>query len=131
MRVTPKIIHSLEENEALVFGSNLGKEYKRPFELKALEFGFNPKKTQGFSGQAYGIPVTGRWHLNRFTIPELKFHVRKFLDFASEYGGTTFLVTPIAYFWYPAYKIAPLFIEAKNMENVFLPYSYWLKIGTL
>ena len=80
----------------------------------------------GLQGQSYAIPTMQGG-------PEtIRPYVDEFIDFARQHPETTFLVTPsgcgIAGFT-PA-DIAPLFQDAVEVENVWLPESFWHLLRT-
>src|SRR5690606_4193093 len=80
-----------------------------------------------FYGQTYAIP-TKDWMV-RETLPvsEIKKYVDDFIDFAIENKDKTFLVTAIGcgLAGLKSFQIAPLFIRTIEMNNVYLPQSFW------
>lgn len=56
--------------------------------------------------------------------------VQNFLDCARQHSELTFLVTPIAcgIAGFTPDDIAPLFKDALNMENVWLPKCFWERL---
>ena len=58
-------------------------------------------------------------------------YVDEFITYASQHPGKQFLVTPIGcgIAGSCAQEIAPLFKDAKNIENISLPEEFWEIIG--
>ena len=59
-------------------------------------------------------------------------YVDEFIDFARQHPETTFLVTPIGcgIAGFTPADIAPLFQDAVEVENVWLPKSFWHLLRT-
>ena len=60
------------------------------------------------------------------------YYVDEFIDFARQHPETTFLVTPIGcgIAGFTPADIAPLFQDAVEVENVWLPESFWHLLRT-
>lgn len=122
MRFTPDRITSLASDEIFVFGSNLAGYHGGGAARTAMElFGAKWGKGEGIQGQSYAIPTM------QGGIETIRPYVDRFLDFASEWDQTTFLVTRIGcgIAGFTPEKIAPLFDRALDMYNVVLPYDFF------
>lgn len=120
-RVTPEYISVLQPNEVFVFGSNVrGKHYGGAAAFAVKRFGAIMGQGEGLQGQSYAIPTMEG-------IDNMRAAVERFIAFAQEHLELTFLVTPIGcgIAGYTPEEIAPLFAEAKNLDNVHLPNSFW------
>lgn len=121
-RVTPNHITSLKPNEIFVFGSNLaGMHGGGAARTARLHFGAVMGNGDGPQGQSYAIPTM------QGGVDTIQPYVDKFIDYAKAHPGQTFLVTPIGcgIAGFTPEDIAPLFIEAVNVENIHLPQSFW------
>ena len=108
-RYTPEKITHLEENEIFVFGSNLAGSHGGGAARIAYEkFGAIWGQGVGLQGQSYGIPTM------HGGTDKIKPYVDQFIEFASQH---------------PEYTIAPLFAEAKTLENVVLPIEFMESIA--
>lgn len=121
-RVTPEWIDDLQENQVFVFGSNLaGMHGGGAARVARLRFGAVMGKGVGMQGRSYAIPTmqggTGT----------IRPYVNDFIAYAKEHPELTFLVTPIGcgIAGFEPEDIAPLFEEASNVENIWLPKSFW------
>jgi hypothetical protein len=127
-RITPDNIQELKENEIFVFGSNLsGIHGKGAARLACDKFGAIWGKSEGLQGESYAIPTKDKTVLNTLKIEYIIEYVDKFINFAKENTNLIFLVTEIGcgYAGYNPKDIAPLFKECENLENVYLPESFW------
>lgn len=126
-RVTPEWIHDLAPNEVFVFGSNLGGMHGGGAARIAYRcFGAKMGVGIGLQGQSYAIPTMQGG-------PEtIGPYVDEFIDFARQHPETTFLVTPIGcgIAGFTPADIAPLFQDAVEVENVWLPESFWHLLRT-
>ena len=121
-RITPRWIDSLKENEIFVFGSNLaGMHGGGAARIARLHFGAVMGKGVGLQGQSYAIPTM------QGGVETIRPYVNDFLDFAKHHPEMQFLVTPIGcgIAGFEAEDIAPLFEEAKLIENISLPENFW------
>jgi len=126
-RVTSEKINSLNENEVFVFGSNLsGKHGKGAAKTAMYKFGAKWGQAYGLQGRSYGIPTKDR-NMNVLSIPEIEHHVRKFISCAKKNPQLTFLVTEVGcgLSRFSPKQIAPLFADAKNLNNIHLPKRFW------
>ena len=115
---TPERITDLKENEIFVFGSNLAGGGAARVAFKY--FGAVMGQGVGLQGQSYAIPTM------QGGVETIKPYVDEFIQFAVEHPDYKFLVTRIgcgiAGFWPD--EIAPLFIDALDIENVILPKDF-------
>lgn len=121
-RITPTFISDLEEDEIFVFGSNLEGSHGGGAALAAYEkFGAIWGQGTGLQGSAYGIPTM------HGGVDEIRIYVDEFIDFAKENPELIFLVTRIGcgIAGFQDSEIAPLFLKAKNISNIYLPESFW------
>ncbi len=124
-RITPDYIEELKENEIFVFGSNTpGLHVVGTANIAHIKWGAKWGKGAGLQGRSYAIPTVGK------NLDVVKQYIDKFIEFAKEHEELTFLVTPItdAGAYHP-HAIAPMFNEAKNIENIHLPISFWQYIS--
>lgn len=118
---TPERITDLKENEIFVFGSNLAGAHGGGAARVAYKyFGAVMGQGVGLQGQSYAIPTM------QGGVETIKPYVDEFIQFAVEHPEYKFLVTRIgcgiAGFWPD--EIAPLFIDALDIENVILPKDF-------
>lgn len=121
-RISPSRIVSLEENEIFVFGSNLaGMHGGGAARVAADLFGAVWGQGVGLQGQSYAIPTM------QGGVETIKPYVDEFIAFAKEHQELKFLVTRIGcgIAGFSDEEIAPLFVEARNLTNVWLPQSFW------
>ena len=64
-------------------------------------------------------------------IAEVMSRLAKFIEYAKEHPELTFLVTRIGcgIAGYKEEEVAPLFAEAKDISNIYLPRGFWNKIN--
>lgn len=121
-RVTPEWIDDLQENQVFVFGSNLaGMHGGGAARVARLRFGAVMGKGVGMQGRSYAIPTM------QGGTETIRPYVNAFIAYAKEHPELTFLVTPIGcgIAGFEPEDIAPLFEEASNVENIWLPKSFW------
>lgn len=121
-RVSPENITSLEENEIFVFGSNLaGMHGGGAARIARVRFGAIMGQGVGLQGQSYAIPTM------HGGVDVIKPYVDEFVAFAKEHPELKFLVSAIGcgIAGFAVEEIAPLFDEARNVENIFLPERFW------
>ena len=120
-RITPNHITELKPNEIFVFGSNLqGYHGGGAARLAMNQWGAVWGQGTGLQGQTYAIP-TMQGGIG--TIP----YIDQFIKFAQNDPERTFLVTEIGCGiagFRPA-DIAPLFKNAINIPNIWLPQRFW------
>lgn len=121
-RVTPEWIDDLQENQVFVFGSNLaGMHGGGAARIARLRFGAVMGNGVGMQGRSYAIPTM------QGGTETIRPYVNDFIAYAKEHPELTFLVTPIGcgIAGFEPEDIAPLFEEASNVENIWLPESFW------
>jgi len=120
-RITPYVT-SLKENEVFVFGSNLqGIHAGGAARIARMKFGAVMGNGVGLQGQSYAIPTM------QGDVETIKPYVDEFITFATKHPEMTFLVTPIGcgIAGFEPKDIAPLFVAAKDIKNIYLPESFW------
>ncbi len=120
-RYTPDFITTLQPNEIFVFGSNLAGHHGGGAARQAYEnFGAVWGEGVGLHGQTYAIPTM------QGGVETIKPYVDDFVRFAREHTELTFYVTRIGcgIAGFSASEIAPLFAEAREMENIILPRDF-------
>ena len=121
-RIAPDRISELNENEIFVFGSNLqGSHGGGAAAIAAKMFGAIWGQGVGLQGQSYGIPTM------HGGIDEIKPYVDEFIEFAKQNHNLKFLVTRIGcgIAGFTEEQMAPLFAKGADVENVYLPDSFW------
>lgn len=121
-RVTPEWIDDLQENQVFVFGSNLaGMHGGGAARVARLRFGAVMGKGVGMQGRSYAIPTM------QGGTETIRPYLNDFIAYAKEHPELTFLVTPIGcgIAGFEPEDIAPLFEKASNVENIWLPKSFW------
>lgn len=121
-RTTNDFIHSLQDDEVFVFGSNLqGQHGGGAARIAYDKFGAEWGIGVGMTGNCYAIPTM------QGGVETIKPYVDEFIDYAKEHPEQKFLVTRIGcgIAGFRASQIAPLFREAMTMENVALPKDFW------
>ena len=122
---TPEYITELKENEIFVFGSNLeGMHGGGAARIAYEEFGAIWGKGVGLQGQSYGIPTM------HGGVDVIKPYVDEFVNFAKSHPELKFLVTRIGcgIAGFTDEEIAPLFKDAIEIENIYLPKSFYYVI---
>ncbi len=121
-RISPKQITALSPNEIFVFGSNLAGSHGGGAALLAWQkWGAIWGQAAGLQGQTYGIPTMHGG-------PEaIRPYVDTFIDFAEKHQELTFLVTEVGcgIAGFSPQEIAPLFKNAINVSNIYLPERFW------
>lgn len=125
-RITPWIT-KIKRNEIFVFGSNLSGRHGAGAAKLALQWGAIYGQFEGLQGNTYAIPTVNASISNKLSIKEIKLYINNFIQFAKNNSNLIFYVTEIGCGlagWSPN-DIAPLFKEALNLNNIFLPESFW------
>ena len=121
-RITPNHITELKPNEIFVFGSNLqGYHGGGAARLAMNQWGAVWGQGTGLQGQTYAIPTM------QGGIGTIRPYIDQFIKFAQNDPERTFLVTEIGCGiagFRPA-DIAPLFKNAINIPNIWLPRRFW------
>lgn len=121
-RSTSNNIYTLRSNEIFVFGSDLDGNHIRGAALQAFEkFGAKQGQGKGLQGKSYAIPTL----LNETN--KIKPFVDEFIEFARCHSELKFLVTRIGcgLAGFSPLQIAPLFIKAREIKNIYLPEQFW------
>ena len=121
-RITPSWITSLQDNEVFVFGSNLQGMHGGGAARVAYEkFGAVWGQGVGIQGQSYGIPTM------HGGVDVIKPYVDDFVEYAKQHPDKKFLVTPIGcgIAGFTEAEIAPLFKDAVDVENIWLPEKFY------
>lgn len=120
-RISSDRITELKDNEIFVFGSNLEGRHGGGAALLAYrKWGAVWGQGVGLQGQCYGIPTMHGG-------PEkIKPYVDEFIEFARNHKELKFLVTEIGcgIAGFSPEDIAPLFAEAIDVENIYLPKRF-------
>lgn len=126
IRVSSDRIEKLSENEIFVFGSNLAGKHiggaaRQAFQNFGAEWGVG----NGPTGRSYAIPTMfhGR-------IDDIAPYIDEFIKYAKNHPEQKFLVTKIGcgVAGFKPSDIAPLFMPAAYLINVYLPAEFWLYI---
>ena len=124
-RTTPGNISFLENNQIFVFGSNEQGLHSGGAALTAVKkFGAIMGQGEGLQGQSYAIPTMEG-------IDNMRKAIDRFIEYAKEHPELTFLVTRIGcgIAGYREEEVAPLFADAKDISNIYLPSGFWNKIN--
>lgn len=123
MRIASNHITTLQPNEIFVFGSNLsGMHGGGAARLAYQKFGAIWGQGVGLQGQSYGIPTM------QGGVDTIKPYVDEFIKFAKTHPQLKFLVTEIGcgIAGFSVEEIAPLFEQAIEVENIYLPERFWM-----
>ena len=124
-RTTPGNISFLENNQIFVFGSNeQGLHSGGAAHTAVIKFGAIMGQGEGLQGQSYAIPTMEG-------IDNMRKAIDRFIEYAKEHPELTFLVTRIGcgIAGYREEEVAPLFADAKDISNIYLPSGFWNKIN--
>ena len=127
-RTTSPQIEELQPNEIFVFGSNLdGFHGGGAARLACEKWGAIWGQGVGLQGQTYAIPTM------QGGVETIKPYVDEFIQFAKENPDKTFLVTEIGcgIAGFQPKEIAPLFTDAVNVENIYLPERFWNELNMI
>lgn len=106
-----------------VFGSNLKGIHGAGAAKHAAEvYGAIRGQGKGLQGNSYAIPTKATpWE--SLSLTDIEPYVREFIEFARSQSGLSFQVTPIGtgYAGHTVQGIAPMFKDAMDLQNVFLP----------
>ena len=120
-RITPQWITSLQSDEVFVFGSNLQGLHAGGAAKLAMQWGAVWGQGVGLQGQTYAIPTM------QGDVDTIQPYVNEFISFAKQHPNKTFLVTEIGcgIAGFSVEEIAPLFVKAVEVENIYLPQRFW------
>lgn len=120
-RVASDKISTLVPGEIFVFGSNMeGMHGGGAARYANKNFGAEWGVGEGLTGRTYALPtMEGK--------ASMKQAVEHFTSCAKEHPELTFLVTAIGcgIAGYTPEEVAPLFKDASQLENVYLPQLFW------
>jgi hypothetical protein len=130
MRTTPDDIKKLEQGHIFVFGSNLSGRHGKGAAKTALGWGAKWGQAAGLQGRTYGIPTKDASIRRTLTIKEIKPFVDEFIEFSKNNPNLIFLVTEVGcgLAGHKQKDIAPLFVNAVDVENIYLPEKFWHKL---
>lgn len=120
-RIASDRIAELGNNEIFVFGSNIqGAHGGGAAWFAHKRFGAEWGVGEGLTGRTYALPTMEG-------AASLKQAVEHFTACAKAHPELTFLVTAVGcgIAGYTPNQVAPLFREATQLENVYLPQSFW------
>ncbi len=131
MRITPENITKLESNQIFVFGSNQSGRHGKGAAKTALGWGAVWGQAEGIQGKTYGIPSKDKSIRRTLRIDEIKPYVDRFIECAQQHPKLTFLVTEIGcgLAGLKPKQVAPLFVNAIELENIWLPARFWHKLN--
>ena len=120
-RITPSRINVLEENEIFVFGSNIkGLHMGGAARAAYNRFGAEWGNGEGLQGRSYALPTMEG-------VESTKEAVNHFTEYAKAHQELKFFVTPVGcgIAGYTSKEIGPMFREAAELTNVYLPIRFW------
>ena len=120
-RVTPDKIKFLRPGQVFVFGSDgQGKHNGGAAHFAVKQFGAVVGQAEGMQGNSYAIDSMDG-------LDVLKEQAERFIRYAKEHPEHTFLVTAIGcgVAGYSPSEVAPLFVKAVDVDNIWLPQSFW------
>jgi len=124
-RITADEVHSLQDGEIFVFGSNAqGMHGAGAARAAWKHYGAIWGNGHGLQGRSYAIDSMSG-------LPELQAEAERFVQFAGEHPEMHFLLTRIGcgIAGFTDQQVAPLFAACREMSNVSLPMSFWNVIG--
>ena len=131
-RITPDHITELKENEVFVFGSNEAGFHGAGAAKKALDWGAIYGIGYGLYGKTFAIPTKDIF-IQTLPIEDISQYVNAFILFAEATPHLIYLVTEIGcgLAGHSPEDIAPLFKEASDIPNIYLPQRFWNILKTL
>ena len=120
-RITPSQVNILADGEIFVFGSNFqGRHMGGAARVAQEKYGAVWGIGEGLQGNSYAIPTMEG-------LENLAPAVQRFTSFAKQHQELKFFVTAIGcgIAGYQADEIAPFFLNAAYLPNVYLPLSFW------
>jgi len=120
-RITPTTVNVLQDDEIFVFGSNAQGMHAGGAARVALnKFGAEWGNGEGLQGQSYALPTMEGMESTRAA-------VERFTECAKAHEELKFFVTAVGcgIAGYTVEEIAPMFKEAAELKNVYLPISFW------
>lgn len=125
-RITP-YVKELNPNDIFVFGSNESGRHGKGAAKTAMRWGAKYGQAEGLQGRTYAIPTVNASISNKLSITKIKKYVDKFIEFAKVTPENIYLVTEIGcgLAGWEVKDIAPLFVNAIKVENIYLPKKFW------
>jgi len=126
MKISPPNITELSQGQIFVFGSNLSGIHGGGAARTALKWGAQMGNGIGIQGKTYAIPTKSKNITRTLAVNEIRPYVDDFIKFARDNPQLDFLVTEIGcgLAGHVVEDIAPLFIGARELPNVFLPERF-------
>lgn len=120
------LVHSLQQNEVFVFGSNEAGRHGKGAAKLACAFGAKRGVGVGFAGSTFAIPTKDA-RVRTLSLSRISKYVDEFVACAEAHPNLTFLVTEIGcgLAGYTPSEVAPHFGRAADLANVHLPASFW------
>ena len=119
--ITPSQVNTLADGEIFVFGSNSqGRHIGGAARVAKEQYGAVWGIGEGLQGKSYAIPTMEG-------LENLAPAVQRFTSFARQHKVLKFFVTAIGcgIAGYQPEEIAPMFLNAAYLPNVYLPLSFW------
>lgn len=119
--ITPSQVNVLADGEIFVFGSNFqGAHMGGAARVAKEKYGAVWGIGEGLQGKSYAIPTMEG-------LENLAPAVQRFTSFARQHRELKFFVTAIGcgIAGYQPEEIAPMFLDAAYLPNVYLPLSFW------
>lgn len=119
--ITPSQVNVLADEEIFVFGSNFqGAHMGGAARVAKEKYGAVWGIGEGLQGKSYAIPTMEG-------LENLAPAVQRFTSFARQHRELKFFVTAIGcgIAGYQPEEIAPMFLDAAYLPNVYLPLSFW------
>jgi len=130
-RTTPENITNLREGEIFVFGSNEAGIHGAGAAKMALQWGAEMGRGFGEYGRTFAIPTKDK-NLETLELKEIARYIKHFIESVERETNKMYLVTEIGcgLAGYTPEDIALLFYGAINIDNIYLPESFWKILGT-
>ena len=119
--ITPSQVNVLADGEIFVFGGNFqGAHMGGAARVAKDKYGAVWGIGEGLQGKSYAIPTMEG-------LENLALAVQRFTSFAKQHKELKFFVTAIGcgIAGYQPEEIAPMFLNAAYLPNVYLPLSFW------
>lgn len=126
MNITSSSINILNQNEIFVFGSNRAGAHGAGAARQAIKWGAVYGKGKGLIGSTYALPTKDE-AIRTLPLIEIFKEVDDFTQCAINNPTLRFLVTRVGcgLAGYQDSQIAPMFIKASQLSNVYLPIEFW------
>ena len=120
-------IEDLGDNGIFCFGSNLSGRHGKGAAAFAKKLGAKNGQAIGLQGRTYAIPTVNAKITKSLSLATISVYVDEFIEFAKTHKELNFYVSEIAcgLAGYRVEQIAPMFIEAMDIDNIALPQSFW------